>query len=151
MLKKLKQLLTQPEQPSNTSDTGLKLAAATLMFELVRSDGNIDEVELEQMQKILKIQFELTANEVSTLIDEAQNSAEQAISLQGFTRQICENWSNEERVKLLEYLWVLALADNHVDAHERHLVRKIAGLLYLTDRQINVARENAKHQLSKKP
>ena len=50
-------------------------------------------------------------------------------------------------MKLLEYLWVLALADERIDPHERHLVRKVAGLLYLNEKQIMQSRENAKRQL----
>lgn len=149
MLQRLKQLLSQEQQPSASNENDLKLAAATLMFELVRSDGDVDDAEIQQMQAILHSQFNLTSEEVTVLIDEAKSSAEDAISLQGFTRQICDNWSNDQRMKLLEYLWMLAFADDYIDSNERHLVRKVAGLLYLTDRQINVARENAKHEIAR--
>jgi len=50
-------------------------------------------------------------------------------------------------MKLLEYLWLLALADDQIDPHERHLVRKVAGLLYLNEAQILQSREQAKAQL----
>lgn len=147
MLKKFKQLFESAADTSAPKDDEVKLAAATLMFELIRADGDIDDVEIEQLRMVLGNHFQMGSADVETLIDDAQNSAQEAISLQGFTRQICDHWGNEERVKLLEYLWLLALADQHIDTHERHLVRKVAGLLYLTDRQINVARENAKQQL----
>jgi len=146
MLSKLKQLFEANSPAPQQHD--VKLAAATLMFELIRSDGHVDEIELAQLRTVLQNHFELAEDDVQALIDDAQASAEDAISLQGFTRQICDNWGNEERVQLLEYLWVLALADNHVDAHERHLVRKVAGLLYLTDRQLNTARIAAEHRLN---
>ncbi len=145
MLNKLKQLFDQPQAAPEESD--VKLAAATLMFELIRSDGDIDEAELIQLRAVLSNEFELQAEDVEAMIHDAQNNAEQAISLQGFTRQICEQWGNEQRVQLLQYLWVLAIADQHIDANERHLVRKVAGLLYLTDRQINTAKLAAAQQL----
>lgn len=125
-------------------DQDLKLAAAVLMFEVARSDGKIDQVELDTMAKILREQFEFSEPDVNEMIQLAQQESEEAISLQGFTRQVCDNWCNNKRVKLLEHLWIIAFADEHIDAHERHLVRKIAGLLYLTDRQVARARENAK-------
>ncbi len=144
MLDRLKALFAadSPPQPPNEED--VKLAAATLMFELIRADGQVDDEEIEQMQRVLAQEFHLSKAYVDALIQQAQASAENAISLQGFTRQICDSWDNDQRVKLLEYLWILALADGHIDTHERHLVRKVAGLLYLTDRQINLAREAAK-------
>jgi len=126
----------------------LQVAAATLMFELIRSDGDIDSSELSSLEKILKDEFSLNENERALLTEKAQQSAEQAISLQSFTREICNQWNNEQRIRLLEHLWILALADNHIDAHERHLIRKIAGLLYLNDKEIIIAKENAKNKIT---
>jgi len=124
----------------------LKVAAATLMFELIRSDGDIDPNELSSLDQILEQEFALSESERALLTKQAQQSAEQSISLQGFTREICKQWGNEQRIKLLEYLWILAFADNHIDTHERHLIRKIAGLLYLNDKEIIIAKENAKQK-----
>lgn len=148
MLNKIIELFEQQKNDnSSPKEDDVKLAAATLMFELIRSDGQIDEAEIQQMRDVLSAHFKLANDDLEALIDNAKSSAQQAISLQGFTRKICDSWDNEQRVQLLEYLWQLALADQHIDTHERHLVRKVAGLLYLTDRQINTARENAKRQL----
>jgi len=129
-------------------DKQIQLAAATLMFELIRSDGNIDDAELSSLNNILISEFELSDEECQILTEQARQSAEDAISLQGFTRQICDHWGNEKRLQLLEYLWMLSLADKHIDRHERHLVRKVAGLLYLNDSEIVLAQEKAKLRLS---
>ena len=144
MFKAVKELFSKSLKESNPSDADLKLAAATLMFELIRSDGHIDDVELRNMKHLLKNEFSLNDDDVELLIKNAESNAQQAISLQGFTREVCDNWGNEQRIKLLEYLWILALSDNVIDRHERHLVRKLAGLLYLNDNEISVARERAK-------
>ena len=144
MFKSIKELFSANVANKQPDEHQLQVAAATLMFELIRSDGEIDSKELESFDRILKDEFSLDENERSLLKEQAQDSAEQAISLQGFTREICEQWDNEQRLKMLEYLWILAFADNHIDSHERHLVRKIAGLLYLNDKEIILAKENAK-------
>ncbi len=128
-------------------DHDLKLAAATLMFEVVRSDGNIDEAELTAMGDVLRQQFKFEEEDIQNMMSLARKSAAEATSLQGFTREICDNWGNAKRALLLENLWLIALADETIDAHERHLVRKVAGLLYLTEGQIVQARENAKVKL----
>lgn len=147
MLNKLKTLFKKAKVDQQPSDQDLKLAAATLMFEVVRSDGVIDQVELEQMGEILQREFKLNQDEVDELFELAKDTADQAISLQGFTRDICDNWGNAKRMKLLEYLWMLALADETIDPHERHLVRKVGGLLYLNDAEVAQSREQAKRQL----
>jgi uncharacterized tellurite resistance protein B-like protein len=117
------------------------------MFEVIRSDGRIDQVELIYMGEILQREFNLNDQELDALFVLARDTANEAISLQGFTRDICNNWGSTKRMKLLEYLWTLALADDQIDPHERHLVRKVAGLLYLNDAQISASREQAKMQL----
>lgn len=129
------------------NDNDLKLAAATLMFEVVRSDGKIDRTELIAMGEVLRSQFKIDEEDIQTMVDLAQKTSQEATSLQGFTRDICDNWGNAKRAKLLEHLWVIALADKTIDAHERHMVRKVAGLLYLNEMQIVQARENAKATL----
>ena len=148
MFKTIKELFSANISDNTVDEKQIQLAAATLMFELIRSDGDIDEQELESLDRILENEFGLDSSERETLTEQARQSAEDAISLQGFTRQICEHWGNEKRLKLLEYLWILSLADNHIDRHERHLVRKVAGLLYLNDNEIILAQEKAKQRIA---
>ena len=126
------------------SSKDIKLAAATLMFEVIRSDGDVGESELQNMRELLRVQFKLTATEIEATMQMAEESSDYQTSLQGFTREVCNQWGNEKRLQLLEYLWVIALTDGVIDANERHLIRKIAGLLYLTPAQTVLARENAK-------
>jgi uncharacterized tellurite resistance protein B-like protein len=48
---------------------------------------------------------------------------------------------------LMETLWRVVLADGHVDPHEDQLLRRIAGLIYVTDRDRGLARQRAKGEL----
>lgn len=147
MISRLKKLLQSSDAKSEPDDIDLKLAAATLMFEVIRSDGRVDKVELIYMGEILRREFKLNDSDLDELFKNAKDTAHSATSLQGFTRQICDRWGNAKRMKLLQYLWMLALADDQIDPHERHLVRKVAGLLYLNEGQIIQSRENAKREL----
>jgi len=147
VLKSFKTLFKKAKVDKNPSDADLKLAAATLMFEVVRSDGRIDQVEIIYMGEILRREFNLSESELDELLILAKDTASKATSLQGFTRDICNNWGSAKRMQLLEYLWTLALADDQIDPHERHLVRKVAGLLYLNEDQIARSREQAKRKL----
>lgn len=147
MLKALKTLFNKSADKREPTEQELKLAAATLMFEVIRSDGRIDQVELIYMGDILRREFQLDDDELDELFKLAKENANEATSLHGFTRDICDTWGKSKREKLLEYLWMLALADDQVDPHERHLVRKVAGLLYLNENQIQKSRQAAKQQL----
>ena len=150
MISKLAQLISK-----STSDTdseqhaqGLALAAATLLIEISRADGSIDAAELDALQRILTVDFNISANDVAELIQTARQQSDDAISLQGFTRQLCDAWDATERRRLIEICWEIALVDNVLDAHERHSVRKIAGLLYLNDKEIVLAKQAAQARLN---
>lgn len=138
---------SQKGSKKDPSDKELKLAAATLMFEVVRSDGKIQRTELIAMSEVLRAHFDIDEDDIQTMVELAQETSKEATSLQGFTRSICDSWGNAKRAKLLEHLWVIALADKTVDAHERHTVRKVASLLFLNEMQIVQAKENAKATL----
>jgi uncharacterized tellurite resistance protein B-like protein len=122
----------------------IALAAATLMFEVVKSDSDIHLFENQQMAEQLRKQFSLSREEITELIALAEDTSDKSTSLHGFTRQLCDAWNNSQRCELVEDLWLIALADGKIDAHERHIIRKIAALLYLTDTQIAHAKEAAK-------
>ncbi len=141
-----KKVVDEGDQLSEEQE--LQLAAATLMYELVRSDGSTDKLELGYMAEILRRQFNLSNENLDELFRLAEKSAADATDLHQFTKAIKNKWGNAKRMKLLENLWVISLADEKIDAHERHLVRKIAGLLYLNEVQIVQSRENAKRTLN---
>ena len=149
MLKSLQDFIRKRSntEPELDDTQQLQLAAAALMFEVIASDGTIETAELDALRLILRQQFKLSADQIEALYEDAKKSAHDATDLHRFTRTICDHWGNEQRVKLLENMWCLSLADNSIDTHERHLVRKVAGLLHLTEPQIIRSRENARQLL----
>ncbi len=152
MLKTFKQFVkdrfTDNETLTKPNSHDIALAAATLMFEVIKSDSDIHLFENLQMAEQLHKQFDLSREEIAELVALAEDSSDEAISLQGFTRQLCDSWNNSQRCELIEDLWLIALADGKIDAHERHVIRKIAALLYLTDRQITLAKVAAQSRSS---
>lgn len=111
---------------------GVQLATALLMIEVARADFDEDLTEREETFKLLRAFFELSDEEAALLVEEARGEADHAASLQAFTRRLHHALSVEEKHRLIDMLWRIALADDHLDKHEDHLVRKIAGLLYVS-------------------
>lgn len=148
MLNKFKQFFPSSTNDDTDTEQSLQLAAATLMIEVLSADSVIDEREIKHSLKLLANRFSLEQNDLNKLFDTARKKSDEAISLHSFTREICDQLDNTERVKLLSMLWEIALVDEEIDANERHLIRKIASLLYLNDRQIVQAKELAKKALS---
>ena len=138
MLKELREILNKTLKKSNESnegsedrDHGLRLATATLLVEIVRADYEEDLVEGEAVFVQLREFFSLSQEETALLVQEAEQEADQAVSLQEFTRELHEQLSIGEKHSVIEMLWRVALADSNLDKHEDYLIRKVAGLLYV--------------------
>jgi len=128
-------------------ESDIKLATARLMLEVVKADGHIDRIELITMTEVLRQQFNLEQAELNELFSQISKSRPDEDALKQITRTICKTWGNAKRMKLLENLWLVALADRNIDQDENTLVRKLAGLLCLNEMQIFQTHENAKLQM----
>ncbi|MDF2177170.1 TerB family tellurite resistance protein [Aliiglaciecola sp. CAU 1673] len=132
-------------QPATTDQQQrLDLAAAVLYCEIVRADNVLAEEERSMMVKLLKQQFALSTEQADTLVTQSSEKAEHSADLVSFTRQINAKCDVPQKIRILENLWHLAFADNHLDAHEEHLIRRIADLLHLPHSQFIKAKLEAK-------
>ena len=114
----------------------LRFATAILLVEVARADFTEAVAEEATIRALLEKSFDLTAEETALLVEEARAKADHVTSLQGFTRELHENLTVPEKHHIVEMLWRVALADERLDKHEDHLVRKIAGLLYVSHRDL---------------
>ena len=129
-------------------DHRLKLATAALMIEVMKQDGETKNEEIESVKKALKTKFELTKTEIDELFTLASEEAKQSVDLYQFTSLIREHFSQEKKVKTIEYLWTIAYVDNHLDAHEEHLIRRIADLLYVTHQDFMKAKHKVQENMN---
>ncbi len=152
MLKQLRDILNttlaNPDQEDSASrDHALRLATATLLVEVVRADYEEDIKETEAVVRQLQVRFELTEEETLLLVKEAEEKADHSASLQDFTRLLHEHLSEMEKHSVIEMLWRIALADDHLDKHEDYVVRKVASLLYVTHSNLIRIRNAVKYSL----
>ena len=125
----------------------LQIAAAALLVRAACVDDSFDEVERRRILDILLRRFSLGPEEAETLLAAAEDRADGAVQILGFTRAVKDNYSYDERIALVEMLWEVVLADGRVDAHEAQLMRRIGGLIYVSDRDGAMARRRAAARL----
>ena len=65
----------------------------------------------------------------------------EANQLLGFTRTIKDRYSLEERIELIEMIWEVVYADGELHDYEANLLRRLGGLLYVSDRERGDARK----------
>ena len=119
----------------------LQLAAAALLVEAARMDGDVADAELDTIHMLLRERFALSDAEASALLAAARDSAEAAAELWSYARVIKDRFDAEERIALVEMLWEVAYADGVLHDYEAHLLRRIAGLIYVSDRDRGAARK----------
>jgi uncharacterized tellurite resistance protein B-like protein len=98
-------------------------------------DGVFDEKEKALILVLIQKQFNLDLEQANKVLSEGKQLAENSTQLYGFTRVIKESWGLEKRIRLLEMLWELAYVDGELNAAEDMLIRRIAGLIHVEDRE----------------
>jgi uncharacterized tellurite resistance protein B-like protein len=116
-------------------ESALQLAAAALLIELSRADYQQDRSEQISIENALQECFKLEPAQLEQLISLAEEENKDATSLYQFTSLIKDNYSSEQRFKLVKMLWQVALADGEISKYEDHLIRKVADLIYLSHSQ----------------
>jgi len=144
MLKAVKAFFDQKLEGDEVSDQQLNLAAAALLFEISRSDYDIDQNERDKIRELVETRFAVDPDDVERLVGLAEKQAHDATSLYGFTSLIVDHWPVADRVHLAEMMWQVAYADGALDDNEVHLMRKIERLLYIPHKQFIASKLKAR-------
>ena len=110
-------------------------------------DGHADSVEISTVVNLLGDQFNLNVSEASELVDAGRNALSDSVELYGFTRIIKNSFNHEDRVRMIEMLWKVVYADGILHDFEANLVRRICGLIYVSDRESGEVRKRVLEHL----
>jgi uncharacterized tellurite resistance protein B-like protein len=144
MLDRLLNFLSGTELPAaEPRIDDLQLAVAALLIEAARMDDSFDASERATIERLLASRFDLAPEAVHTLVEAAEQKVRDTAQYFPFTREITKQLSGEQRAAIIEMLWEVAYADGALDAHEDALLRQIAGLIHVPDRERGLARQRA--------
>lgn len=129
-------------------DEKLEISVAALMVEAARMDETFDPAERATIERLLAAKFHLDPEAAHRLVTQAEQAVRQSTQYFPFTHRVVESMDAEERIGVIEMLWKVAYADGVLDPHEDMLVRRIAGLIYVPDRDRGVARKRALEKLA---
>ncbi|MEN3976733.1 TerB family tellurite resistance protein [Emcibacter sp. SYSU 3D8] len=149
MLEALKALLGAGAPPVEREGEGadIHIAAAVLMVDAASIDGEFGDNERGIVAGILKRHFGLTDDALANLMSLAVGRRDTASDLNRYTLTIKDEFSEAQRVELVELLWEVVYADGQLHAYEANLLRRIAGLLYVSDRERGDARKRVLNRL----
>ncbi len=142
MLNLLKNFFEKNEFSKVESNNNLEILCG-LMIEAANSDGNIDSDEINKIKKILINIFKEDKEEVELTLNNAIQNSNNSKSLFFYTSKINKNYSEEKKLLLIETLWEIVLSDGKLHDYETSLIRRLAGLLYISDVNSGNARKKA--------
>jgi uncharacterized tellurite resistance protein B-like protein len=125
-------------------------ALAVLLIETARSDDRVEDRERGVIERALARRFGLNPGEISRLVAAAKEGAVQSTDLFNFTRVVVRNFTEEERIGVIEMLWEVAYSDGALTGDEDALIRRVAGLIYVSDRDRGDAKRRAREILEGK-
>ena len=126
--------------PAPLPDADARLALTALLVRLARADDTYDTAERERIERTIATRYGLSPEAATQLRHEAEGIEADAPDTVRFTRAIKDGVPYEDRIGVIEALWDVVLADGRRDDDEDALMRQIAPLLGVNDRDSNMAR-----------
>lgn len=121
------------EHDNESSAFEIELTASVLAYEIARIDGTIDESELAvllgEVEKISK-KVNKSVEEILKIIEIYSNDS---VSFYEFVEDINKNYSKDEKLSLLSFMWQIAYADGKLEVEEERIIRRLADLIRIKD------------------
>jgi len=136
MFDKLKSIFDKKIEEENEQFDTVQIAISTLMIQTAVYDGVFDEQEKFEILELIKKYFNFNEDQKLSLFKIAMKVNDDSNDMQQFTRVLNDNLSEEEKLNIIEMLWKIIISDGHIDDYENALIRKISGLLYISDKDV---------------
>ena len=119
-----------------------------LMIEAAYTDGQIDDKEIEKIKSGLINIFNEDPKNVNSVLNKSMKNKNNSKSLHYYTSYINKNFAIDKKLLLIETLWEIVLSDGEIHDYESSLIRRLAGLLYISDVNSGNAKQRALNKIS---
>ena len=133
MLLSLKKIFSNEENSNHKNENREIDILSGLMIEAANTDGKITQEELNKISISLIHVFKEDPKSVEESLTKAFDNKDNSRSLYFYTSKLNKSFSVEKKISLIEVLWEVILSDNEVHDFEANLIRRLAGLLYISD------------------
>ena len=142
-----KMLSDDPQETTRTSQEEAHVALCVLMIEAAHVDGECSDEEMAHVIDTLTATSGVSGQDITELIEQAYQKRKDSIDLFSFTRYMNQNYSKEEKLRVMESVWRVIHIDGRLEGHEDHFAHKLANLLRLTHKELIDAKIRAREQL----
>ncbi len=139
-----KKKIKEPKNNKEKINFELELTAAILAYEIARSDGEISESELNMlMDEVEKIAQKVGKNKLE-ILKIIEIYSKDSVSFHEFIEDINKNYTKDEKLSLLKFMWKIAYADNKLDVDEERLIRRVADLIKIKNLEVLKLKDKSK-------
>ena len=129
----------------NNSNIDIELTASLLAYEIARGDGDVSDSELSIILNEIKKITERVGKSEQEILKIIQDFSSDSISFHEFIEDINKDYSKEDKLALLNFLWSVAYADSVLEVNEERLIRRIADLIHLKDMDVLKIKDKIKN------
>ena len=140
MLKKI--FKKQKKENSNNKN----ILVIALLIHAAKIDENYTEDEKKIIKKTIMELNKISSNQADELLKLAEKKEEESNQIVEFTKEI-KKYSMEFKLKIIEIIWKIVYSDGTSDNYESNLIRRICGLLYISDKDNGIIKTNVKNLL----
>jgi len=134
------------EKKNEENINNKNILITALLIHAAKIDDNYTDVEKKIIKKALISLNAITPNEAEELLKKAEKIEQESNQIVAFTREIKKN-SMEFRLKVIEILWKIVYSDGSSDSYESNLIRRVCGLLYISDRDSGMIKLKIKNSM----
>ena len=133
----LKNFFKKKEKDSSNNKNVLIIA---LLIHAAKIDENYTENEKKIIKKVIMDLNEVSSNQADELLKLAEKKERESNQIIEFTKEI-KKYSMEFKLKIVEIIWKIVYSDGTNDDYESNLIRRICGLLYISDKDSGIIKE----------
>ena len=123
----------------------LELTASVLAYEIARSDGKISAEELSTLMKEIEKISEKVGKDKFEILKTVELYSKDSVSFHEFIEDINNNYTKNEKISLIDFMWRTAYADGMLDTDEERLVRRVADLINIKDVEVLKLKDKSKN------
>ena len=122
----------------------IELTAAVLAYEIARIDGEVSDEELRVLMDEIKLISKKANKDEEEILKIIEIYSSNSTSFYEFIEDINKNYSKEDKLSLISFMWKIAYADGILEVDEEKLIRRLADLIKIKDIEVLKLKDSAR-------
>ena len=130
---------------NENSSFEIELTASVLAYEIARIDGEISNEELNILMKEIQIIANKVKKDEKEILKIIEIYSNDSVSFYEFVEDINKNYTKDDKLSLLNFMWKIAYADGTLEVNEEKIIRRLADLIKIKDLEVLKLKDDAKN------